>query len=205
MIGILNYGVGNIRAIVNCYQSLNYPVKVIQNRSEMKGVTHFIMPGVGSFDQAKRLFVNSEFYLDVENYVFDKKFPILAICVGMQLLFSKSEEGLLPGLGWIDGEILSLNKGLNNKFTPVPHMGWNSIKLESNEESLFKGLQGNEDFYFLHSYYAKCASESNIIARTDYQIMFTSAVRKENIIGVQFHPEKSHGWGKKILENFYLN
>ncbi len=160
-----------------------------------------ILPGVGSFDHAMQRLEKSDMRQFLDEFVLHRRMPALGICVGMQMLARSSEEGSLPGLGWIDGEVKRFSPFSFRQSLCVPHMGWNDIKpVKSN--SLLDGLDLNARFYFLHSYYFYCHSSEDIIAVTDYAGEFACAVNSGNVFGVQFHPEKSHQWGIRLLENF---
>ena len=202
MISIINYGLGNINAFINVYKSLNIDIKIIENYKEIETAEKIILPGVGSFDKAISLLESKDLLESLKNVALVKKIPILGVCVGMQILANSSEEGKKKGLGLIDGRILKLNVPPQENF-PIPHMGWNSLKLV-NDNKLLENLKKESYFYFLHSYYFECANSSNIISKTNYISNFCSAVNFENIYGVQFHPEKSHGNGTLLLKNFYL-
>jgi imidazole glycerol-phosphate synthase subunit HisH len=197
MIAIINYGLGNVKAFATVYKNLNIPAKIISHADDLEGIDKVILPGVGAFDFAMERLEKSGMRNSLDDIVLNKKIPVLGICVGMQMLALSSEEGSLPGLGWINGEV----KRFRNESMFIPHMGWNNINPKKGNE-LFSGLDEQSHFYFLHSYYFKCHTEENVIAVTDYYGEFDSAVRAETVYGVQFHPEKSHEWGIKLLENF---
>jgi glutamine amidotransferase len=163
--------------------------------------TKIILPGVGSFDYAMQRLNDSGMRETLEKKVLEEKIPVLGVCVGMQMLAKTSEEGILPGLGWIDGEVKKFVLPSGSTTMRIPHMGWNTIKPLS-QDGLLKGLDNESRFYFLHSYYFKCSHSSDSMALTNYGGDFVSAVNDKNIYGVQFHPEKSHGWGIQLLENF---
>ena len=137
----------------------------------------------------------------LDDLVQENKTPVLGVCVGMQLLANSSEEGKLPGLGWIEGSVRRIPIQTVDGPTLLPHMGWNSVNPESTT-SLFAGERDDWPFYFLHSYFYECADDSNVLATTDYQTQFASAINHNNVFGVQFHPEKSHGAGIQLLRNF---
>lgn len=201
MIAIVDYGLGNVRAFANVYYRLNIPVVIARKSEDFHDVTKIILPGVGSFDYAMQRLNNSGMREALEQKVLGEKIPVIGICVGMQMLAKKSEEGVLPGLGWIDGEVRKFIIPSDSSTMRIPHMGWNTINPLVNEE-LLKGMDKESRFYFLHSYYFKCANASDSIATTNYDGEFESAVNHKNVYGVQFHPEKSHGWGVQLLENF---
>ena len=192
---IVDYGIGNIKAFKNIYDKLNINVEIASKKEHFVNATHLILPGVGTFDWAMSKLNESGLRETLDRLVLEKKIPILGICVGMQIMASQSEEGVLSGLNWIEGKILKLDKDII-----LPHMGWNNIKL-SNKSDLFNNIE-NFEFYFLHSYYYKTEDDKHILSMSKYGNSFTSAIYKENIFGTQFHPEKSHKNGIKILENF---
>jgi glutamine amidotransferase len=201
VITIINYGSGNIWAIGNIYERLNIPFKIANTPNEVADADKIILPGVGAFDETMTMLEGSGFKSVLDNKVLKNRVPVLGICVGMQILAKKSEEGHLPGLGWIDGEVKKIDKTLLNCKPKIPHLGWNSVKvLKAND--LFKDVDEEQGFYFLHSYYFQCADPGDIVSTTAYGNIFPSAVRHQNIFGVQFHPEKSHHNGVNVLKNF---
>ncbi|MFN3453885.1 MAG: imidazole glycerol phosphate synthase subunit HisH [Pseudobdellovibrio sp.] len=201
MTTIIDYGLGNIQAIVNVYRRLHIPVSVAKTESDLSSATHLILPGVGSFDHAMRTFTESGMRETVTNMVFKQNIPVLGICVGMQMLAQQSDEGDCEGLGWISGRVKSL-KTIAEKFTvPLPHMGWNDV-FPAVGHPLFKGMESESRFYFLHSYYFECENKKNIAAEVDYGERFTCTVSEGHIFGAQFHPEKSHQFGTQLLKNF---
>ena len=201
MITILDYGLGNVLAFVNVYKRLDIPVNVAKSKNDLLKATKIILPGVGSFDNAMQQLEQSEMLPSIEKLVLDQGMPFLGICVGMQLLARFSDEGKLSGLGWLDANVRKFDKALMPEGTCLPHMGWNDIEPRG-DTMLFKGLEHDARFYFLHSYYFECKEKTNIMAKTDYGGLFSCAVLKDNIYGVQFHPEKSHHYGIQLLKNF---
>ena len=201
MIAILNYGLGNINSFANIYNNLDIPHKIVSNPTQLEGVKKIILPGVGSFDYAMKKLNNSGLRDSVENLVLNEKNPVMGICVGMQILANSSDEGSEKGLGWIDAEVKLFDTSNIKHKTKLPHMGWNTINPKP-ENLLTTDLNSGARFYFLHSYYFECYHAADIIATTKYGIEFTSAANSDNIYGVQFHPEKSHQNGIKLLSNF---
>lgn len=201
MITIIDYGLGNIRAFVNVYERLNIKTKVARVADDIKGASKLILPGVGSFDYAMSQLNASGIRDELEKQVLENKIPIVGICVGMQMLAKSSDEGKLSGLGWIDGEVKLFDASTIPYKTRLPHMGWNNIS-PINSCNLLEGFNLQSRFYFLHSYYFHCQNDENIISTTEYGITYASAVNKENIFGIQFHPEKSHSNGILLLHNF---
>ncbi len=199
MIAILDFGVGNITSIYNMLKRIGLNSKITNNPVEIEEASHIILPGVGSFDHCMNQIHAAPFYNHLHKWVFEDKKPILGVCVGHQMLFEKSEEGNMSGLGWVKGKVVKFNT--QNSGLRVPHMGWNFLS-EFNENSpLFSGFE-KPKFYFVHSYYSIPEKEDVILAKTEYGISFTCSVHQENIYGVQFHPEKSHKYGMKLYENF---
>ncbi len=201
MITIINYGLGNISAFANVYKRLNIPVTIATHKEDLNDASKIILPGVGAFDHAMTLLQKSGMRETLDELVLHKRIPVVGICVGMQILAKSSDEGILPGLGWIDGEVKKFDATLIKHKTRLPHMGWNTIN-PINSSKLLLGFNERSRFYFLHSYYFKCNDIGNEIANTEYGINYSSAVQKENIFGVQFHPEKSHENGIQLLNNF---
>jgi glutamine amidotransferase len=204
MITIIDYGVGNIFAFQNVYKRLNISTKIAKNISDLESAKKIILPGVGAFDYAMQSLNTSGMREKLDELVLDKKVPVLGICVGMQMMGNKSDEGMMDGLKWIDADILKFDKSLINQRTKLPHMGWNDVVKKKNN-ILFNELDENAIFYFLHSYYFKCHHQDDVIATTEYGNSFTSAVNVNNIFGIQFHPEKSHRYGEQLLYNFAIN
>jgi imidazole glycerol-phosphate synthase subunit HisH len=196
---IIDYGMGNIRSVMNKIQRAGHEALVSYDQEIIRSADKLILPGVGHFlNGMKRL--GERNLIDILNErVLNDKVPILGICLGMQLLTRFSEEGNTPGLGWIDAETVRFK--LNDIRHKVPHMGWNSVERKK-ESPLFKDIPDNRQYYFVHSYHVKCNCVGDILTTTNYGYEFDSSVQKENIFGTQFHPEKSHEWGEKILNNF---
>ena len=204
MITIIDYGVGNIFAFQNVYKRLNIPTKIAKSISDLDSAEKIILPGVGAFDYAMQRLNASGMREKLDELVLDKKVPVLGICVGMQMMGNKSDEGVMEGLKWINADILKFDESLIKQRTKLPHMGWNDVKITKNN-ILFNELDENAIFYFLHSYYFKCQQQNDVIATTEYGISFTSAVNVNNIFGIQFHPEKSHRYGEQLLNNFAIS
>jgi glutamine amidotransferase len=201
MITLIDYGVGNIFAFQNVYKRLDIPTKIAKTSQDLTDVKKLILPGVGSFDYAMSQLNASGMREKLDELVIEKKIPVIGICVGMQMMGNRSDEGKLDGLKWIDSEILKFDESLIQQRTKLPHMGWNDVT-PINNHPLFNGLQKEAIFYFLHSFYFKCNNPVDTIAISDYGISFSSAVNRDNIYGIQFHPEKSHQYGEKLLHNF---
>ncbi|MCM8778298.1 MAG: imidazole glycerol phosphate synthase subunit HisH [Candidatus Omnitrophica bacterium] len=202
MIAIVDYKMGNLRSIAKAFEVMGAEVLITAQGEDLKNAQAIVLPGVGAFGQGMR-HLREQGIAPVLKEEIDKGKPFLGICLGMQLLFSYSEEqGRHRGLDIIKGRVECFPKNLK-----VPHIGWNQIKIK-NQESKIKILEGIPNgayFYFVHSYYVVPENKEIILAKTDYGIEFPSVIQKDNILGVQFHPEKSQELGLKFLENFLKN
>jgi imidazole glycerol-phosphate synthase subunit HisH len=201
MIGIIDYGSGNVQAIATIYKNLNINYQVISKPEDLDRTDKLILPGVGAFDSTMQQLIDSGLKDKLNELVLDKKVPILGICVGLQVMGYKSDEGDLPGLGWISGKVRRFDD-TKIKFKPkLPHMGWNTINDVQNHK-LFQGIDNDFGFYFVHSFYFECEKEQNILTTSNYGGEFTSSIYANHIFGTQFHPEKSHGNGVQLFKNF---
>jgi len=198
MLMIVDIGVGNLGYIVNMFKKVGVKAVASDNPEDFLSAEKIVLPGVGAFDEGMRRLEEGGFIGPLNQKVLDEKTPVIGICLGSQLLGKSSEEGVRPGLGWIDMEVVRFarEEGLR-----VPHMGWNVVKPKSNN-GLFAGVEGELRYYFVHTYHMKCANPKDIAGTTHYGLDFTSAVHHKNIYGVQFHPEKSHRFGAALLKNF---
>lgn len=201
MIHIVDYGLGNIQAFLTMFKRLGVEAVRAQSAVDLEGATKLILPGVGAFDHAMQLLGQSGMRPALETLVLNGKVPVLGICVGMQILASTSEEGRLPGLGWIHGRVRSFRSEQRSAGLPLPHMGWNDVQPKSGSP-IFAGLEADARFYFLHSYFFECDDPSHVAATASYGFDFGCAVSAGNVHGVQFHPEKSHHFGAQLLKNF---
>jgi imidazole glycerol-phosphate synthase subunit HisH len=197
MISILDYGMGNLRSVQKAFERLNVPVKLINKPADIITADKLLLPGVGHFEKGMENLQTLKFDEAIKELGIIKKKPILGICLGMQLLAKYSEEGNIKGLGLIDAEVLKYEKS----HLKIPHMGWNSI-IKSNTFSLFPSFNHDDLVYFVHSYYVKCKNKTDVLYQTEYINLFDSAFERENIIGFQFHPEKSHQVGLELLNQF---
>jgi imidazole glycerol-phosphate synthase subunit HisH len=195
---ILDYGSGNVASVFNLLSFLKVNVIVSNSKKEIVNCSHLILPGVGSFAKSMKK-IKANIPIDIlEKEVLIKKKPFLGICVGMQVLAEHGLEfGETKGLGWISGIV----EKLNSKEEPLPHIGWNEINI-INHSKIVEGLDKVRDFYFVNSFVFKSKNKSRIVATTNYGEAFVSIIKKNNIIGVQFHPEKSQKSGLKLISNF---
>ena len=199
-VGIIDYGMGNLLSVKNALEILGAEVSVCTQPQDIYRVDKIVLPGVGAFTDCMSNLHSKGFVEALNENVMKGAKPILGICLGMQVMARKGDEnGGCPGLGWFDAEVVRLTP--QDSSLRIPHIGWNNIAFNLNSP-LFGGLPESPDVYFVHSYYMKCGSADNVDATFDYSGTFTAAVRKNNIMGTQFHPEKSQDIGLKILDNF---
>lgn len=196
---LVDYGLGNIQAFASIYRRLNIAVNVARNADELASADRIILPGVGAFDWAMDRLETSGMRSCLDDLVLDKGRPVIGVCVGMQMMALRSDEGSRMGLGWFDAEVKRLPSESTGHPVQLPHMGWNDVRAE--DAGLFAGID-DPRYYFLHSYYFAPCDLAHVLASADYHGCFAAAVRRENIFGVQFHPEKSHHWGAQLLKNF---
>ena len=201
MITIVDYGLGNIRAFLNVFKRCNIEARTASTGEELAGTTKVILPGVGAFDHAMERLEQSGMRSTLDDLVLGRRTPVLGVCVGMQMLAQGSDEGTRPGLGWIDGRVRAFRSWEPARQLPVPHMGWNDVRPMA-ATGLFRELDADARFYFLHSFFFECAKADDVLALSQYGADFSCAVGHENVFGVQFHPEKSHSCGTRLLRNF---
>lgn len=201
MIGIINYGLGNLNSISNMFKKINVMSEVVSNPSNFKKFNKLLLPGVGSFDYGMKGLIENAMISPLEEEVLVKKKPILGVCLGMQLIGKGSEEGQHSGLGWIDCNFKKFRFPENSSLK-IPHMGWNVLRISRDNPILPAKISGENRFYFVHSYHGNCANEENVIGYADYGGQVLAAIQRENIFGVQFHPEKSHRFGMELLKRF---
>ncbi len=201
MISIIDYGLGNVLAFANMYRRMAIPVAIARSEAEVAQASKLILPGVGAFDYAMESFRDSGMYEAATRRVVEDRVPVLGICVGMQMMASRSEEGTAAGLGWVKGVVRKFDTTQFAQRTHLPHMGWNDVH-PTKSSHLFEGLEKEARFYFLHSYYFECENAGDTLATAEYGSEFACAVNHENVYGVQFHPEKSHEFGARLLRNF---
>jgi glutamine amidotransferase len=200
MITIIDYKTGNLGSIQNILKRIGEESVVTSDKNVISGATKIILPGVGAFDTGMRNLNELDLVEILNRKALEEKIPVLGICLGMQLLSKGSEEGSLPGLGWIDGETVRF-RFQNSVEYKIPHMGWNFIR-QHKPSRLLEGMYPDPRFYFVHSYYLRANDRIDVLTSTEYEIEFTSAVERGNVLGAQFHPEKSHKFGMKLLKNF---
>jgi glutamine amidotransferase len=201
MIVIIDYHMGNLGSILNMLKRIGAPAKVSSETADIMAATKLILPGVGAFDNGMRKLAQADLLPLLQEKVLIQKTPVLGICLGMQLLTRSSEEGSLPGLGWIDGRTVRFKFGPEHSGLKVPHMGWNTVAFRP-DSVLARDHETEPRFYFVHSYHVVCNRKEDVAGTTVHGYEFASAVQKDNIFGVQFHPEKSHKFGMQLLKNF---
>ena len=201
MISLIDYGVGNINAFLNIFKQLGITAGKASSADDMKRASKLILPGVGAFDDAMQRLNNSGMLDALQEAVMVNKTPVIGICVGMQMLAERSDEGVMPGLGWIKGEVKRFDPATISHITKFPHMGWNDVN-PVRDSPLFAGLETHARFYFLHSYYYQCDDPADVLATSEYGVRFASAINHKHIYGIQCHPEKSHHFGIQLLQNF---
>ncbi len=195
---ILDYGIGNIFSLKNILKKNDINFTYSRKKKDILSATHLILPGVGSFDRAIKKLSESISINFLNNEVLKKKKPILGICVGMQIMAKNGYENTLTsGLGWIEGSV----KIIDSKKLPLPQVGWNNLLHSRKRTDIMNGIE-KKDFYFLNSYYFDVMNKKNVIAYSKYGIKFPSVIQKNNIVGVQFHPEKSQKAGLELIKNF---
>lgn len=200
MISILDYGLGNLGSVLNMFKHIRIPVRLIHTSEEIMDSDAILLPGVGAFDAGMRNLKERGFISALNDKVIGQKTPILGICLGAQLLMDSSEEGVEKGLGWIPGTVCHFSKLLNKHSLKIPNMGWSSV---SSRSTLFKNMDEDQRFYYVHSYYLNPESAENILCMAHYGENFVGGVQKDNVTGVQFHPEKSHQYGMQFFRNYY--
>ena len=202
MIRLVDYGVGNIQAFMTLFKRMGICAERASTTDALDDSTHLILPGVGHFDHAMTKLNNSGLRPKLEELVLNRRLPLIGICVGMQMLADSSEEGRLPGLGWVPGQVRSFSSNPSTAKLPMPHMGWNTVQPATGSALFATGFDEEPQFYFLHSYYFDAQNKEDVAASANYGVKFDAVVSRGNIHGIQCHPEKSHHWGAQLLKNF---
>ena len=203
MIVIIDYGVGNLASIKNMFKRVGVDAIISSQENDLLNATKIILPGVGAFDTCASQLQQSGLMASLNKKVMEEKTPVLGVCVGMQLLLEGSEEGNQRGLGWIKGKNVRFAQSKMPEGYKVPHMGWTDVT-PAKQSRLVEGI-AEPRFYFVHSYHAQLTDMTDAVLTADYGYPFVAAVERDNILGVQFHPEKSHQFGMKLFENFIKN
>lgn len=200
MITIVDYKTANLGSIVNMFKHIGVAARIATRPADLEEATHIVLPGIGHFDICARNLRELGFQEQLNKLVAERPIPILGICAGAQLLTHGSDEGVEPGLGWIDAFTRRFPRSDQGNYK-IPHMGWNTAT-PTRQHALFSGYEGSPRFYFVHSYYMDCAQKEFILATSHHGIEFASVITSGLISGVQFHPEKSHKFGVQLLRNF---
>ncbi|MCF5725715.1 imidazole glycerol phosphate synthase subunit HisH [Pseudomonas syringae] len=198
MIVVVDYGVGNVASVLNMLKKVGAKAKSSNSVDEIVSAEKLILPGVGAFDAGMKTLRESGLVEVLNHQVLQVRKPVMGICLGAQMLGRRSEEGVEPGLGWIDMDIKRFEQRAERK---VPHMGWSQVS-NHREHPLVRGLDDESRYYFVHSYYMCPDNEQDTLLTANYGQEFTAAVARENIYGFQFHPEKSHRFGMQLFKNF---
>ena len=202
MITVVDYGLGNLGSIQNMLKKIGVESAIAADPDAIDQAAKLILPGVGAFDNGMRLLAERGLVDVLRGHALERGTPILGICLGMQLMTRSSEEGRQPGLGWFDARTVRFQPSSNGApRLPIPQMGWNYVK-PARDSRLLAGVRQPSRFYFVHSYYVQPEDESATLTRSVYGVEYASAVERDNLLGVQFHPEKSHKFGMQLLANF---
>ncbi|MFH6937385.1 imidazole glycerol phosphate synthase subunit HisH [Flavobacterium sp. FlaQc-30] len=205
MVTIIDYGIGNLTSIKNMLKKVGSNSIISSDIDEISKADKLILPGVGSFEYSIKKLRSMDYFSVLEEKVLIDHTPVLGVCLGAQLLMDVSEEGAeTPGLGWIKGKVLKFDKSKLGAIDKIPHMGWNEVT-SVKDSKLTLGFDVDPRFYFVHSYHMVCDNANDALFQTTYGYPFVSGVERDNILGVQFHPEKSHKFGMKLYSNFVNN
>ena len=201
MIAVVDYGMGNLGSIHNMLSRLGAASIVTAKKDEIDAADKLVLPGVGAFDNAMENLRSLDLIAILHEKVIVKKTKILGICLGMQLMTQRSDEGTSAGLGWVDAETVRFPSEIDGTFLRIPHMGWNTITV-TRPGSLLDNIDPELKFYFVHSYHVRCRNAEDVLATASHGVSFHAALWHENIVGTQFHPEKSHRYGLRLFQNF---
>ena len=201
MIVIIDYGMGNLNSVLKAFHRLGIESCISSSNRDISNADKLILPGIGNFKKGMANLRELGLFDVLNKKVIEDKTPILGICLGMQLFTAHSEEGDEKGFGWLDAHTVKFSFPQNQDVIRIPHMGWNTITIKR-DNPILSGIEGNASFYFVHSYHVICNNEEDVLATTEYALELTSSIQKDNIFATQFHPEKSHRNGLKILDNF---
>ncbi|MGF1533155.1 MAG: imidazole glycerol phosphate synthase subunit HisH [Bernardetiaceae bacterium] len=205
MITIINYGLGNLGSIKNMLKKVGAASVITDDLDTIRAASKLILPGVGAFDTGMQKLADCGLIDVLHHKALEEKIPILGICLGVQLMTRGSHEGQLPGLGWFAADTVAFDfQGIEGKYT-VPNMGWNEVELNQPDSPLFEEMFPDPRFYFVHSFHLKPDDPAHTLTYSDYGYSYASALAHENLLGVQFHPEKSHKFGQRLLRNFVKN
>jgi imidazole glycerol-phosphate synthase subunit HisH len=201
MITIVDYDAGNIKSIVNMLRALGIASRISSDPAEIVKADKLVLPGVGHFDYGMKELLRRGLVAALNQRVVTDGIPLLGICLGAQLMMRGSAEGVEPGLGWVDGDTVAFDRRRLDRQLRVPHMGWAETRSQR-DNPLQPGLAADARFYFVHSFHIVCDREENVLFKAEHGYEFVAGVRRANILGVQFHPEKSHRFGMQVLRNF---
>lgn len=201
---IVDYGMGNLFSIRKVIERIGFSCKISESYEDIRNASKIILPGVGHFGKAMSNLKQANLAEELNEAVLVKKTPVLGICLGMQLMASHSEEGGVCGLNWFDAQVIRF-KIENKNMYKVPHMGWNTITHEKPDSYVFNKIDDNDEFYFVHSFHVVTEHTEDVLTKTSYEYTFVSSIVKDNIVGFQFHPEKSHRAGEQLIKNFLSN
>jgi glutamine amidotransferase len=198
---IIDYGMGNLFSLRKIIERIGYSCKISSSHQDIQSAGRIILPGVGHFGKAMFNLKQSHLVEELNEAALVKKIPVMGICLGMQLMAGHSEEGDAAGLKWFDARVVKF-RVKNTELYKVPHVGWNTSTHEKPHSPILRGVDSSDEFYFVHSYHIVTNNEEDVLGKTNYEYSFVSAIQKENIVGVQFHPEKSHKAGEQLIKNF---
>ena len=201
MIVVIDYNMGNVGSVANMIKHVGGTSILTNKHSDIENAEKIILPGVGSFDTGMKNLEKLDLIEILNKKVLKDNIPVFGICLGMQLLSKSSEEGILNGLGWVDAKTVKF-KFENDLSLSLPHMGWNDVIINTKNIGLFENMYDAPRFYFDHAYHISCNNTKDIMGTSEYGYEFVSSVHRDNIFGVQFHPEKSHKYGMRLFENF---